>query len=371
MSVRSRPIRLPLRRRVTDMPTARAVMRVVGVLLAVGALLWLVYVSRNVLTWLAIAAFFAVAINPLVNLFQSRLRIPRAGAILLVYVLGLAVIAGLTLLFVPPLISAATGLTDTVPGYIEQARDSRLIERLDEEYDFTRRLEREVTSTLSGVAGPSTAVALAQRVINGIVALLSIAVICFLLSLHGPRLRAWVMRQVQPGREERVGRVLDRMYRVIAGYVLGVLLVALLGALAVYAFLTVVGVPFAPLLAAWVFLASLVPLVGATLGAIPYIAVSFFESWPLGVAAIAFVLVYQQLENQLVQPVVHRHTVQLNALWIILAVLIGAQVLGIVGVLVAIPIAGIAQVLLQEWWSMRRGRRDGADDDPDMVVVIE
>lgn len=346
-------------------------LRVVAVLLGVGALLWLAYVSRNVLTWLAVGAFLAVAINPLVNLFQRRLRIPRAGSILLVYLLGTAAIAGLALLFVPPLISAAEGLTDTVPGYVETVRDSRLIQRLDEEYDFTTRLESEVTTALSDVAGPSTAVQLAQRVINGIVALLSIAVICFLLSLYGPRSRTWALDQVQGERREQVTRVLDRVYRVITGYVVGVLLVALLGALATYAFLTILGVPFAPLLAAWVFLTSLIPLIGATLGAIPYIVVSFFESWPLGVASIAFVLIYQQFENQVIQPVVHRQTVQLNPLWIILAVLIGAQVLGIVGVLVAIPVAGIAQVLLQEWWSTRRRRRRGGEDDPDTVVVIE
>ena len=87
----------------------------------------------------------------------------------------------------------------------------------------------------------------------------------------------------------------------------------------------------------------------------PYIAVAFFQGWPTGVAAIVFLLVYQQVENNLIQPAIHRRTVQLNALWIILAVLVGAQVLGILGALVAIPVAGIIQVLVQEWWAVRKG----------------
>lgn len=353
-------------------PSARAVLRVIGVVLAVAALLWLAYASRTVLTWLAVGAFFAVAINPLVTLFERRMRLPRAAAITVVYLVVLLLLAGLALLFVPPMIQAAQELTDTVPGYVDQIQNSSLIERLDDEYDLTRRVEEELTSALSGVAGPSTAVDLATRVVNGLLAVVSIAVITFLLSLNGPRLRTWVMAQTTPASEERTNRILDRAYRVIAGYVVGVLLVAVLGALAVYAFLVILGVPFAPLLAAWVFLMSLIPLIGATLGAIPYIAVAFFEGWELGIAAIVFVLVYQQVENQLIQPSIHRQTVHLNPLWIILAVLIGAQVLGLVGVLVAIPVAGIAQVLLQEWWAERRRRREGESEaDSDLIVVIE
>jgi predicted PurR-regulated permease PerM len=123
----------------------------------------------------------------------------------------------------------------------------------------------------------------------------------------------------------------------------------------VWVFLTILDVPFALLLAFWAGLASLVPLVGATVGGIPYIAVAFFQGWPIGVAAIVFLIVYQQIENNVFQPVIHRYTVQLNPLWVILAVLVGGTLLGILGALLAIPIAGIVQVLVQEWWAARRG----------------
>jgi len=339
----------------SDGISTRALLRMVGVLFAVSAGGYLLWLSRGVLTWVVIGAFLAVAINPLVSLLQVRLRMRRAAAIFVVYLVVAGVITGAALLFVPPLIDAGQQLADEVPTYVEQLSESDLVQQLDEEYDVLDRLEEEATSALGNIAGPDTAVELATRVVNGLVALISIAVIAFLLSLYGPRALGWVLAQQQGERKVRVQRVSDRIYRVISGYVVGVFLVALTGAVAAWIFLTIVDVPFALLLAFWAGMASLVPLVGATIGGIPYIAVAFFQGWPIGVAAIVFLVVYQQIENNVFQPMIHRFTVQLNALWIILAVLIGATLLGVVGALMAIPTAGIIQVLLQEWWAARQG----------------
>lgn len=336
-------------------PTTRAVVRVVLVIVAVLALLWLAWVSRGVLIWVAVGAFLATAINPLVNLLQHRLRLRRSAAIGLVYLAGLGVAAGAVFMFVPPLIDAGQQLGEEVPTYVSQLQESELVQDLDREYNLLERLEEEVTNGLEGMAGPDTAVEIAQRVVNGLVALISIAVIAFLLSLYGARVREWAIGQATGENRARLERVADRMYRVVSGYVVGVLLVAVTGGIAAYVFLSVAGVPFALLLAFWAGLASLIPLVGATIGGIPYILVAFFQGWPIGVAAIVFLIVYQQIENNVFQPVIHRFTVRLNPLWIILAVLIGSQVLGLVGALVAIPVAGIVQVLIQEWWSWRQG----------------
>lgn len=338
-----------------DGPSTRAVLRVTAVLAGVLLLAWLVWLSRGVLVWLAIGAFLAVAINPAVTLLQVRLRMRRAPAIFIVYLGVLGALAGAMLLFVPPLIDAGQQLAQEVPVYVERLSDSELVQRLDREYDVLERVEEEATSALEGIAGPDTAVELGTRILNGLVALISIGVIAFLISLYGPRAHAWVMEQQEGGRRVRLQRVSDRVYRVISGYVVGIFLVALTGGVAVWVFLTILDVPFALLLAFWAGLASLVPLVGATIGGVPYIIVAFFQGWPIGVAAVVFLIVYQQIENNVFQPVIHRFTVQLNALWIILAVLIGATVLGVIGALMAIPAAGITQVLIQEWWAARHG----------------
>ena len=347
-----------------DGPSTRAILRIVGVLLAVTLALWLIWVSRGVLTWVGIAAFLAVAINPLVNLLQDRLRLRRAPSILIVYILVAGLATGAALLFVPPLIEATQELTDEVPRYAERLEESDLVQRLDEEYDLLNRLEEETTSALEGVAGPDTAFDLARRVASGLVALISIGVICFLLSLYGRRVRSWVMDTADDRRRPHLEHVADRIYRVISGYVVGIFLVALTGGVAVWIFLTIVGVPFAPLLGFWAGLSSLIPLVGATIGGIPYIVVAFFQGWPIGVAAIVFLIVYQQIENNVFQPVIHRYTVHLNPFWIILAVLVGATVLGFIGALLAIPVAGIVQVIVVEWWSWRRERRAAALTPP-------
>lgn len=350
-------------------PTNRAIVRTVLVVVALFALLYLAWASRGVLTWVAIGAFLATAMDPLVTFLQRRLRLRRSASIGLVYLLGLGVTAGAVFLFVPPLIDAGQQLSEEIPGYVSQLQESQLVQDLDAEYNLLDRLEEEVTSTLEGVAGPDTAVEITQRIVNGLLAFISIAVIAFLLSLYGGRLRVWLLEQWRGQQALRLERILDRMYRVVAGYVVGVLLVAVAGGLAAYIFLTVVGVPFALLLAFWAGLASLIPLVGATIGGIPYIAVAFFQGWPIGVAAIVFLIIYQQIENNVFQPVIHRFTVNLNPLWIILAVLIGAQLLGVVGALVAIPVAGILQVVLQEWWAWRRG--DAIEPVPPVGVPEE
>jgi predicted PurR-regulated permease PerM len=237
-----------------------------------------------------------------------------------------------------------------VPAYIDQLRDSQLVQRLDREYELVDRLREGATDLLSGVAAPDTAVSAARRVVDGLFATISILVIAFLLSLYGARIRDWLVGTVRPGASARLMRVSEGMYRVISGYVAGALLVAITGAVAAAIFLTVVGVPYVPALAFWVGLMAMIPLVGSVLGAVPYVLVAFFSSsWQVGVASIVFFVVYQQIENHLVQPQIMRRTVRLNPLWVIIAVIAGAQLLGIVGALVAVPVAGMLQVALQEW----------------------
>lgn len=371
MSTDATPARGFPRPRPPDGPSVRAIVRVLLVLLVTIGLLWLVYVSRTVIVWIAISAFFAVAIDPIVRLLRKYLRLRRPLAIAVVYLLGVAVLAGVAFAFVPPVIDAINELTDDVPRYVEDLRGSRLVERLDEDYDILQRIEEETTNTLSGV-GPDTAVEIGQRVVNGIIALISIAVLTFLFSLYGPMMRLRALSSVDEGvRRDSAERVLDRLRRVIVGYVFGVLLIAVIAGVSAYVFLTIANVPFALLLAFWAGLMSLIPLVGAAIGAIPYILVAFFVGWPIGVAAIIFWAVYQQVENNLFQPTIHRFTVQLNPLLVIIAVLIGAQLLGFVGVLVAIPVAGMLQVLFQEWLRYRRELKQVEEPGAEQTAVIE
>lgn len=330
--------------------SSSAVVRVILTAVAVLCLLWIAWVSRPVVVWVAISGFIAVAIDPAVRLLRHRLKFPRALAIAAVYVVGLLAAAGAALLFVPPLVKAAQGLAGSLPGYIDRLGNSSFVQDLDREYSILNQLKTRAADALSGIAGPGVAVKAAQSVVNGLIALTSIAVLTFLFSLYGPRLREWALGLAErQGGQRRLGTVLKGMYDVIAGYIVGVFLIALCGASTAAIFMLFADIPYVPVLALWVGLMAFVPMVGATIGGIPYVAVAFFQSWKVGVTALIFLFAYQQVENHLVQPLIQRRTIRLNALWIIISVLVGAQAFGILGTLVAIPVAGIIQVLFQDW----------------------
>lgn len=323
--------------------------RVLLTALVFGIVVWIAWVSRGVLVWIAVSAFLAVAMNPAVVLLCRRLRLPRAAAIAIVYVAGLLAVVGAALLFVPPLIEAGQGLAKNVPGYIDRLSNTEWVRDLDREYDILDQLKGRAADALSGIAGPNVAVNAAQSVVNGLIALISIAVLTFLFSLYGPRLRDWVLGLAGPRGARRTAGVLGSMYDVIAGYIVGVFIIALCGAVAASIFMLVAGIPHVPVLALWVGVMAFIPMLGATVGGIPYVLVGFFQSWKVGVAALVFLFLYQQVENHLVQPIIQKRTIKLNPLWIIIAVLVGTQAFGIIGTLVAIPVAGIIQVLFQDW----------------------
>jgi len=335
-------------------PSNRAILRMIGMLLIVVVVLWIAWQSRQIIVWIAVSTLLAVAIDPLVRRFQRRLKLPRALAITAVFLLGTLAIGVAASIFVPRVIDASEQLTEDLPGYADELQQSRLVQDLDERYGLLDEIEPRLTEALTDVAGPSTVVDITTRVANGLVALITIGVMTFLLSLYGAGFRGWVIKNSTTELRPRVVRLVDDMYRVIAGYVVGLFTIAAVAGTTAWIFLTAIGIPGASALALWVALMTLVPLVGATIGGVPYVAVAFFTSIPLGIAALVFLLVYQQVENNLVQPLIQKRAVQLNPLWVIIAVLIGATLVGIVGVLVAIPVAGILQVLLQDLWRNRQ-----------------
>ncbi|MEZ5080764.1 MAG: AI-2E family transporter [Thermoleophilia bacterium] len=360
-----------LRARPGDGPSTASVVRVALTLVGLAALLWGVWISRTVVQWLAIAVFLAVAIDPLVGLVRRRTGLPRAGAIVAVYVLGAVATVVALLVFVPPLFDAANGLVSAIPQYIDQVQNSSLVQRLDRQYGVLDQVRVQLVNLLSSIAGPNVAVDAASRVVSGIIAVVSVLVLTFLFSLYGPAVRRWAEEQVDGPARERMCSLLDGAYKVVAGYVVGVAAVALIGSVVASTFMLIAGIPYIPLLGLWVAMMTFIPMVGATLGAIPYVTVGFFQSWQVGVAALVFWAVYQMIENHFVQPMIQRRAVRLNPLWIIIAVLVGTQILGLVGAMVSIPLAGIIQVATQVWFRARHeewpaeGMAPPQDDEPD------
>lgn len=334
--------------------SARLIAKVVLVAAAVTAGLYVVYLLRNVIVLILIAAFFALAIAPAVNWLHRR-ELPRWIAILLVYLSIAAGIFGIGLLVVPPMVSEVNKLSNELPGYVDDLRNNRTFRDYDNKYHITSNLQdqaRQLPSKLGDAAGTLRDVTVG--IFSKFVQLFSILVIAFLLLMDGNRMLGFLYRQLPEDRERRVRAVAGDVGDAIGGYVFGNFVISVLAGLVTYVTLSILNVPFAVPLAVLFGFFDLVPLVGATVGGILVGIVVAFVDFPSGLIVWAIVLIgYQQVENNLIQPVVYRRTVQIHPLTVIVAILIGGALLGILGALVAIPVAAAIQSVVRDYWRFR------------------
>jgi predicted PurR-regulated permease PerM len=345
----------------------RTVLAILGIVISTFVVLDLLWIARGVITWIIIAAFLALALNPAVEALVRR-GLGRRAAVAIVFLGTLAALAGIAALFIPTLVNEINGFRDAVPGYVDDVTHGRgVIGRLADRYDLVERVKKAVEGggfdRFLGVSG--VAVSVARGIISTIVATVTIAFLTLFMLLEGP---AWIDRFYSVIPEEhlpRVKRVAHAIYRTIGGYVSGNLLISLIAGVSTTIVLYALGVPFAVALGLLVAILDLVPLAGATLAAIVVSAIAFVTvSVPAAIAVVVFFIVYQQIENHALQPLVYSRTVQLSPLAILIAVLIGAELAGILGALAAIPVAGTIQILLIEWLQIRRERHLHAEPEP-------
>jgi predicted PurR-regulated permease PerM len=343
-----------------DRTLARRTAVVLGVVLLVFAALLLIYAIRRVLVWILIAAFFAVALHPAVNWVEGRARwLPRWLAALVVFAIVIAVLIGLSTLFVLPLIHEGTRLADQFPTLVSDARAGRgpiggLLERLHLRQYLSQHAD-QIRSYASNLTRPT--LGLVRGAASTAIGALAVAVVSFLMVLQAPRLVAAFLGLFDDRRAERIRRVGRDCARTITGYLTGNLLISVICGGLTYVVLLVMGVPFAGLIALFVGLVDLIPLVGATLGAVAATIPALLHSVTAGIVVLAFFVIYQQLENHLLQPVIYARTVRLNALTVLIAILAAAELAGILGALLAIPVAGMVQVIIRDILAERRSRR--------------
>jgi predicted PurR-regulated permease PerM len=345
--------------------SARLIAKVVLVAAGVLAGLYLLYLVREVIGLILIAVFFALAIAPAVNWLHNR-RVPRWLAILTVYFGILAGIFGIGLLVVPPLVDGVEDLSNDLPGYIDDLRENETFREYDDKYNITEELEKQaedLPSRLGDAAG--TLADVTVNVFNRFVQLFAILVITFFLLMDGGRILEFLYRQLPPQRERRLRAIADDVGDAIGGYVFGNFVISVLAGLVTYVTLTILDVPFAVPLAVLFAFFDLVPLVGATIGGILVGLVVALVSFPGGLIVwVVVLIVYQQVENNVIQPFVYGRTVQIHPLVILIAVLIGASLLGVLGALVAIPTAAAIQAVVRDWWRFRQGEQAPPADEP-------
>ena len=339
------------------MLSIKGIVRIVLVVVCVAIALYLLYLLKKPISWLLISVFLAVALSPPVNYLSRRMR--RGLAIAVTYCGLLLVPILLIALIVPPLITEANDFADNVPRYAddvtEYVQENERLREINQDYDITSKLEEEagkLPSRLGGAAG--TLRDIGFGIVNSLFAGLTILVMtAFLLGSGRQWTDAFINSRPREQRD-RLRRARDNMASAVGGYVAGALTIALIAGIATYIVLLILGVPFRGPLAVIAGLFSLIPLVGATIAAVLIGIVTLFEDFPTATIIWAiWAIAYQQLENHLIQPQIQKRTVNVHPFITIVAVLFGGTLLGIMGAIVAIPIAASIQILLREYVDLR------------------
>jgi predicted PurR-regulated permease PerM len=354
----------PLRVRVSAPPIS-GVLKIVLALVLCAFGLYLVWRVRSVIELLAISLFFAFALFPVVDALAVRTRAPRQLLILLVYLCLAGLVALIGYVVVPSLVKEVTSLSHNAPHYAAELRHNSTFRRYDDRYHLTAKLVADthrLPQILAHAAGPLKDVTVGAA--SFVTQLITVLAIAFLLVLHG-RDYAELGLSLTGERQDRYRQVLIDIKDAVAGYTLGNIIISVLATLATWIVLSILGVPYSLALGFVVGFFDLIPLVGATLGAIVVALATLPVNFPTAtIIWIAFIIVWQRIEDYVVQPAVYGRALKINPIVTITSVLIGAALLGILGVLLAIPTAAAIQIILRDWWAYRNEEAEPADGEP-------
>ena len=338
----------------------RAILATVGVVVVVYLLGKVVYRLKDVVLLILVAAFVTVILNPLVVALQ-RWKIPRRGwAVTVVTIFAVLVFLGLAVAFGLPLANAITDLAHKLPGYVDAAQHGRgWIGHLATRYHIGSWVQKNTPKLVTfGEGLTKPALSLGKGAVTLLLELFTIFVLTLLLMLEGPKMRRWLLDNMSSDRAERYSRISHEVNRSVTGYMLGNILTSVIAGVVVFVTLLVTGVPFPFLWALWVALVDFLPMIGGALAGIPTVLFAATHSLTAGIITLVVFLVYTQIENHVLNPVVMSKTVRVNPLLVLLSILIGASIGDWIGgtfgafvaALLAIPTAGAIQVVARELW---------------------
>lgn len=321
-----------------------------GVLAAYG--LWQAVASLGtVLTLLTVAVFLTLSLNPLVEVLLRR-GLRRGGAVAVVFVTAVLVLVLLGFVVVPPVTQQGADLARNAPGYVDGLLSNPRVQDIDQHYHVVDKVQQEVNKRLTdsdfmsqvagGVLGAGRIVA------EGIFSTLTVLVLTLYFLSSLPTLKQAAYAVVPASRRPRVISLSEEIMRRVGSYAIGQVVVAGVNAGFAWLMMTIVGIPYAAVLAVAVGFLGLVPMVGATLGAVLVAAVALFDDPKKAVVAVVYFIVYQQTENYLVAPRIMQRTVSVPGAVTIVAALIGGTLLGMLGALLAIPAAAGLLLLYDE-----------------------
>jgi len=320
----------------------------------------LVYRLRDVILIIVVAGFVALILNPLVVALQRWGIRRRGGAVAIVVLWSLIVFLGLLLAFGYPLVGAITHLANTLPGLVSKAEHGKgPLGHLARKYHVQQWVQKNTPKLVDfGKSLAQPALSVGKGAFSLLITLFTIFVLALLLLLEGPKMRTGLLGLMTPERAKRYARIAREVNRSVTGYMLGNFLTSVIAGGVVFVTLMIMGVPYPLLWALWVALVDFLPMIGGALAGIPTVLFAFFHSPIAGIVTLVVFVVYTQVENHILNPIVMSRTVKVNPLLVLLSILIGASigswVGGIFGAFVAallsIPAAGAIQVLVRELW---------------------
>jgi predicted PurR-regulated permease PerM len=343
----------------------RVVARTVLIVILSVVAIYILYLLRKPIGWIVVALFIAVAMSGPVNFLSRRMR--RGLAIALSYLALLLAPVLLGALIVPPFVSQLQELVDQAPEYARDVQafvaENERLNALERDYQIVDKLQEraeELPARIGDAAGVLGGLGLG--IVNSVFALVTILIMSVFLVSSGPRWVQGLLRLQPADRSARMSHVLYRMGDAVGNYVAGALLQAIVAGILTFLVLTLLGMPFAAPLAVLVALLDLIPLVGATIGAVLVGIVTLFNDFPTTtIIWVVWSIIYQQLENTIIQPQIQKRAVQVHPFVVLVAVLFGSTLFGVLGALMAIPVAASIQISIREWWSWRKEREDASD----------
>lgn len=356
----------------TEARILRVVVRSFLLIGLISALAWFAWTVRDVLVLLLVSVILATGLAPIVDAIAGHhpprrvLRLPKGLAVLLLY---LILILSATLMIVwilPPLIDQTESFARELPARVEGAQES--LHGLGDSYPILQgldeRLIASVRDAIGGIGGLSSqapqVLRFALGVASGLLSFLLLLVITLYLIVDGDTIRDGLLRLVPPENRHLVRDVIRRSRVKISAWLIGQLTLSAIIGGATYLGLTLLGVPYAVLLAVIAAIGELIPMLGPIVAAVPGVVVATFVSPFLGLLTLILYIVIQQLENHLVVPMVMRRAVDLPPVVVIVALLMGSEMLGIVGAILALPVAATVSVLVAELVELRDSAARGS-----------
>ncbi len=339
----------------------------------------LLYRLRELMLLLLVGGFIALILNPIVNRLQ-RGPIRRRGVAVLVVAIGTFIVfCLLAFAFGYPLVNAFTHLADNLPTYVTNAEHGKgWIGHLIKKYHVTKWVDQNSAKLVSFAKGLSKpALALGKGAISVLVALITLFAFVILLLLEGPKIRNVILNALSPARAEYVQDLGAQISKAALGYVVGNLIMSLIAGVVVFVTLTIMNVPFALLFALWVVLVDFLPQVGGAVAGLPTVLFAFVQSTSAGIVTAIVFVVYTLIQNHALYPVIMSRAIKLNPLMVFLSILIGAELGdwvggsfgGLVGVILAIPLAAALHVITAQWWNSSGPKtRDALASAPDPIT---